>query len=320
MSYATLAQAEAEAKMDTAQNEDAAEVIKGKLYLIRALRHVTDRIDVETGKTFAPLKTARTLDLTPKFVDYDANQFVLPCPMVSVTQVSILGHALTAWDGDFANRAAADYTTYPRSETPFYTLQGLKNYLVWDPIQSGENLLGNQADYLDAIEINGVWVYRRRYTEDGWLASGDTVRNDPSISASQTTITVSNINGMQYNGDTPRFSAGQWIQIGTEWMEIVATDVSDTETPVHTLTVIRGVRGSTAAIHLKDTPISIWYPEPGIVRAAQRWVAYLYQRRSVYEAVTINAQGTYASVFPQDIPDEVEGLLRPYMSEDWRAI
>lgn len=318
MSYITLAQAEAEAKMDTVQNAAAPEVINGKDYLIAAMRHITERIDVETEKTFAPFKETRTLDLTPKFVDCDANQLLFPYPVVSVTEVSILGTALTAWDGDYAHRANADYTPYPKNRTPFYTLQGLRNYLVWSPDRS-PNRLNNEADYLDAVSINGIWCYRSRYEQDGWKASGDTVQSNPLLS-SATTLIVNNINGAQYNAETPRFSPGQWLQIESEWLEVVATDISDGGSPVHTLTVIRGVRGSTAAAHVKDTPISIWYPESAAVRAAQRWVAYLYNRRSIYQTEIVNAQGTYTIVFPTDMPDEVKGELAPLMNQDWRAI
>lgn len=315
-SYAWLSQVEPELKAIN-QNATAAEVVAGRAYITDiALPSVTSRIDQLTGQTFMPLIDTRVFDATQTYIDWYRNQLMLDMPLLSASSVAVAGQALTAWtDGIYANRPNYDFTLYPYGSTPATALQGLKTSQVWQPSQySSVSGMGMQ---LGSISVVGTWGYRSRYLTDAWKLSGDSVQDALGINASVTTITVTSVTGAQYDGSTPRFSPCQLIQLETEWCEVVAVD-----TTAHTLTVIRGARGSTAAAHVINTPISIYYPEPDIVRCAIRWCSYLYQRRAVYESVSIQlgSAGQYSAVMPMDVPEECQNILRQYTNIQSRRV
>lgn len=298
-SYATLAQAESDLKFD-GLNPAAAEVVSGKAYLIDALEFVSARIDQICGQEFTPRIELRPYDSTQRYVDWWRNQLILDRPVLEPIEVKVADVLLTEWDGIYANKFSSDYTVYPHGATPATALQGLTSRVTWIPTQ----FVGyGPAYYLGAITVRAIWGFRTRYTEEGWLSSGATVQDDP-LAADATTITVSSI---------APFSPGQLLRIGEEFISVSAVNDNTSPTP-DTLTVVRGVRGSIATIHIQDADIEIWYPEPNIVRATLRWANYLYQRRAVYESVTINANNTYASVFPQDAPEEVWNILQQYVN------
>lgn len=299
-SYATLAQAEADLKFD-GLTTTALEVVSGKAYLIQALEFVSARIDQICGQGFAPFIETRPYDVTQRYIDRWRNQLILDRPLLEAIEVHVAGTLLTQWDGlIYADRPNYDYMTYPHGATPATALQGLQNNLAWIPLL---NYGWSISAAMSAISVNAIWGFRTRYTEEGWLTSGATVQDNP-LSSSATTITVSS---------AAPFSPGQLLRIGTEYISVSAVTDNTSPTP-DTLTVQRGVRGSTAAAHSQNAAIEIFQPEPNIVRATLRWANYLYQRRAVYEAVTINANNTYASVFPQDAPEEVWNILEQYIN------
>ena len=296
-SYATLAQAEADLKFDSL-NPTSAEVISGKAYIIQALQFVSARIDQICGQEFAPRIETRPYDVTQRYVDRWRNQLILDRPLLEAIEVRVAGTLLTQWDGlIYADRPNYDYMTYPEGATPATALQGLQNNQAWIPLF---NYGWSISAAMSAIKVDAVWGFRTRYFEEGWLASGATVQDNP-LSSSATTITVSS---------AAPFSPGQLLRIGTEYISVSAV----TDGVTDTLTVQRGVRGSTAAAHLQNAAIEIFQPEPNIVRATLRWSGFLYQKRTEYTQITINAANTYAAVFPADIPDEVMNILQQYIN------
>lgn len=315
MSYANLAQAQSEIKIDVTQNPTAPEVFTGNSYLIQALEFVSKRIDQETQSTFEPLIETRYFDADRDDIDFYLNQLRLDRPLLEATEVKVFDHPLIQWDGQQSTVNASDYYVTPRSRSPYYILQGIPYIQPWNPYLYGASLNFVQA-YLQCISVNGIWSYREFYPREGWKLSGDSVLDDGGINDSQTTILVSDINGTQFDNASPRFSPGQLLSITTdgftEFMSLVNTNV-ETET----LTVIRGVRGSTATAHDEGDTIKIWYPQPEIVRATQRWVNYLYQRRAVYEKIQLQmgSGGQYSAVFPQDIPEEPANILKLFKNQ-----
>jgi hypothetical protein len=307
IAYATLADVEIEAK---ASGDDVtkAATIEGKKYLeYYALPQVSARIDAITQATFAPLISTRPYDATTQYRDWYHNQLMLDYPLLEATTVTVAGQALTQWtDGDYSNQFNYDYGVYPRTRTPYTCLQGLQLNTWWPFYYT--TTYGWPASYMDAIQVTGIWGYRSNYANEGWIASGDSVQDALGMNASVTSITVNDADGTQYNGLTPRFSPNQMLRIGTEFLAVTAVNAN-----ANVLTVVRGIRGSTAASHAKDTNIEIWYPEDTIRRACARWASYHYYKRSVYEAVQINAAGTYAQSIPQDLPDELRGILSQYI-------
>lgn len=321
--YATLAQVEPECKM-IGQSATAAEVVAGRSYLTDyALPYVTSRIDALTGQTFMPLKDTRPYDATQVNVDKYRNQLILDMPLLDVTTVTVAGQSLTPWtDGIYDNRTLYDYMFVPQGQTPITAFQGLQGFPLWLPPNQWPSIFCNSypltsfndiwlrsGGVVSAILVTGTWGYRTRYTTDAWKISGDSVQDLGGINAAVSTIKVTNASGAQYDGTTPRFSPGQLLLLESEWIEVVAVN-----TTTNTLTVLRGARGSTAAAHVINTTINIYYPEPMIVRAATLWAAYLYNRRGIYEQVTLQMGqgGAYSATYPLDTPEEVRNILHQF--------
>lgn len=104
-----------------------------------------------------------------------------------------------------------------------------------------------------SIFITGLWGYHDDYPTSAWVDTLDSVENNPSIDADDTSITVNDADGEDSIGLT-RFSIGNLIRIDNELL--VVTNVVG-----NTLTVLRGQRGSRATSHLKDTIIERWHTD-----------------------------------------------------------
>jgi hypothetical protein len=127
------------------------------------------------------------------------------------------------------------------------------------------------------------------------------------MTSSATSFIATDINGYDVFRRSPRFSAGQLIQIGTELIEVLDTDISGA---VHTVYLRRGTRGSTAAAHAAGDPILAWQMDERVRRAAYRWVDYVYKRRGSFATLQVNlATGTVYTEFPPDIPEEAAAIL-----------
>jgi hypothetical protein len=96
------------------------------------------------------------------------------------------------------------------------------------------------------------------------------------------------------------------IKIDSEYMAI--TDTDTTSTP-NTITVIRAIRGSTAATHAVSTAISVFIPEPAIKRATQLLAFFDWARRGEKTRATFDGVSVVAGI---EVPDEVAQILSRY--------
>lgn len=163
----------------------------------------------------------------------------------------------------------------------------------------------NGRAFYDTILITGWWGYREQYATFGWLASGQTVLNAAGITASDTSITVTNPAAADSLFRTPAFSAGNLIRVDNEMMLVYATD-----TTAKTLTVRRGQNGSTAAVHALNAPISIWEWEPDIVQAATRQADLLYARRGSFMQTEVS--GVATATYPRDLLAELYATMQRF--------
>ena len=169
----------------------------------------------------------------------------------------------------------------------------------WYPYQN----IANCGRIFESVVITGFWGMREFYNTDGFIASGQT---SPVMTDSQTTIITSGAWGDNAYGATPLFSAGNLIRIDDELM-----DVTDTDETTKTLTLRRGIRGSTAAAHTVGSTISLWYPEDDIVQAATRQAALLYSRQGAFQQVTISPDGVTVS-YPSDLLAELRATIQRF--------
>ena len=149
-----------------------------------------------------------------------------------------------------------DYITYggPNEEpgqTPITLLEMYANgsYSTW---YTGQR----------SLKLTGLWGYHDHYA-DAWPSSGDSVQDAAGISASVTTITVTDADGVDEAGQTPRFQIGQLLKIEDEHVIVTAVTASST----NQLTVLRAQNGTTGATHAKAIPIYIYRPPEQVVFA-----------------------------------------------------
>lgn len=144
--------------------------------------------------------------------------------------------------------ATTDYYLYPLNEWP-------KTQIKTAP--DGE-YGGFASGIRKGIRIVGNWGYGDGESASPYFDSGDSVQNDP-LTDSSSSLTVSG------GGN---FGEGQTLLIESE--QVYISSISS-----QTLTILRGVNGTTAASHVQNTTIYIYQYPYDIVEAcliqAMRW-------------------------------------------------
>lgn len=304
MTLATLADVESEIKgLPNQTNALSTEVINGKAYLLEALHFVDGRIRFFKHEEYAPRRQVRYFDAPPYIVlDPNLRCVILDRPLVDILSVQFADTVLTQWtpDQSFATRATTDFYLTPIGRTPYRLLYPTERYQTWTPTSQYGSSSSQQV-----IKIDGLWCYRTYYDTDAWEDSEQTVRNNP-LSVSDRVLQVT---------DTRLFSPGMWLRFNDALVtaDCEIAEIASIETPT-SMTLLRSgaaARGTTVTAHDQDCEIDVFHPEPVAVRCAQRWAAYLYFRRNVYEQlkVTMGASGSVSQFFPQDIPEECKGIL-----------
>lgn len=275
---ATLEQVRDEAKVASTDTTDDS-------LLMDALRHCSERWQQETGKQFTAYSETRYFDALSLWQGGSLHgyELLLDKPLLSVT---------TLTNGNAVVIDSADYLLLPRNDTDKHSIYYDGGWTYSD-IPYG------------AIQVDGVWCVRSRLSE-AWRSSGDTVQSNP-LSSSGTSLTVSDADGLDANGYTPRFSAGQLIRIESEYLEVLAAN-----TTTNVLTVRRGVNGTTAASHVQGTVIDTFIVEPEVSHAVARWAGYLYKRRGEFQKSTYD--GVISTSWPVDIPGDVQNVMARYLS------
>jgi hypothetical protein len=258
------------------------------LILLDTIDKASRYIEQQTGRYFYPRIATYYFDWQSTtaltFYGYD---------LLSLTTLTTKNGATTISSGYFLVKSG-DYNRQP-FDAILLDLSGTTGLSYADTPQRSQT-------------ITGVWGYHEDYT-NAFIASGDTVLNSPSISASVTSITVANGNN---------FEIGQMLRIGTEWLYLSGISTN-------TLTVERGINGSTAAIHLATTAISIYKPDQNLHRVAVQLAAWLYKQ---YDApftgqTQAGADGTVD--IPGGLPVAVSSFINEYQvpakrREKWQIL
>lgn len=143
-------------------------------------------------------------------------------------------------------------------------------------------------------QVLGVWGFHDDYS-NAHRDSGDTVQNTTQITAGGTSLTVSK---------GANFETGQTLLIESEWLYVsrIAGD---------SLTVERGLNGSTAATHANGTAISIYEPMRDVTKVARRFAMWLYkQNESPFEFEISTGDNSF--IIPRDAPPEVHRFVKRY--------
>jgi hypothetical protein len=283
ISYVTLTQLKRQWDSENANNATLSNPV-----MMEYARTATSKVERITGNEFMPrIETlyfdAKNSEDSGWHIDTKRNTMSVP-PILELT-TTVLGDG-TSLTTD------TDVRLSPRGSEPAFELAiYYPSTALWTDYTD---------DPIDAIAITGVWGWRDRHSVEGWQLSGDAVKTD-ALTTSSTTVKITDANGTNWIGDTPRFDLGQLIKIDDEYMAVVSTDTSTNE-----LTVIRAIRGSTAATHEIGAAISVFVPQPEIIRATQLIAFFDYARRGNIKQVTFDGVTTVEGI---EVPKEVVEIL-----------
>lgn len=235
--------------------------------ILSMVREASRIINDKTRRWFSPVVKTINHDALKDIAD--GVLLVLEKDCLSITSIT---------NGDATTVSASEYVTEPRNDTPYWAIR-LKN--------SSSKYWTYSTDPENAIAVAAIWGYHDNYT-DAWVAAG-TIADGAGINASVTTYTASANHGIK---------AGNLLKIESEFL--YASAVSS-----NTITVVRGVNGSTAATHATATAVSVWTPDYALSELCKKAAVFLYKQRSTpgTETVTIDGETFYV---PKDVSKFIE--------------
>lgn len=244
--------------------------------LLEKIRDASRMIDAISNRFFYPLKETRLFNVPPDECD---NRLQLDRPLLEV---------LTLLNGDGTTMTTSHYLLYPSNVYPKHSV-GIKktSSVLW---QTDSN-----ADTEQVISLSAIWGYHSDYA-NAWQDSAGTVQNTTEISASATSLAV----------QSGKLKDGQLIKIESEYCYVAALAMSGSNDAA---TIVRGVHGTTAAIHPNGAAIYIWQPERVIAELCKEVALGLYLMRNNPVGETMVLEGSSFST-PKDIEKHIEKRLR----------
>lgn len=157
-------------------------------------------------------------------------------------------------------------------------------------------------DPAGALTVEGTWGCHPEWP-DAWAPSGDAVQG--GLDAVAAVIAVADADGAAVDGRAPRFSAGQLLRVGEEYLHVLAVD------PVQDrLTVLRGANGTRAADHSAGAALDVYRPPADVRQACLRVALWLLKQRDAGFAQSAGSlRGTI--VVPPALPEDVAQILGP---------
>jgi hypothetical protein len=192
--------------------------------------------------------------------------------------------ALQLTNGDDSEIVSADYLLEPPNETPkLFLLLANGASAGWLPTAAGE--------YRQAIQLRGVWGWHPDYGA-AWL---DTL--------GALTAAIATTGATTFACTTGRVRAGDLLRIDSEYLYVVSVTTGSTDT----VTVRRGVNGSTAAAHDNGSVIYRWH-SPAIMTICKEAVV-AYQRLKNNPVGDVLNIGGNSFQTPKDVSKWIRGRL-----------
>ncbi len=216
--------------------------------LLAALQAATAQMEAAAVRRFIPRRVTIAHTINPRY----------PTEMVLIDDLLELEMVV---NGDGNSIAPETILTIPDvgQDGPIGLLQ----------LVDGEAFVWEKSP-LQAITISGVWGWHDRWSQ-AWRASSDSVQ-DAALDSSITSLTVSDANGLDAHGTTPRFQVGQLLRLEGEYMSVIGVDMA-----TNVLSVLRGANGTVASAHDQYTPIEIYQPPLDVEILCLRWALWLYK-------------------------------------------
>lgn len=206
-------------------------------------------------------------------------------------------------------------TTISSADSLLYTWPGRYQPTPYDTVRLQPNGTVTQFSYnntpFKANALTGWWGYHEDW-DSAWEDSGDTVQDVGGVDATVTSLTVADANGDDINGIKNRFQNLQLLRIDTEYVWVSKVDPSS-----NILTIVRGVNGTTAAIHALDAKIEIYRPMGEVKMALEFLATHLYKRK---DSIGTPDQRPLAAakgllVFPPSMPKEVQDIVNSFKKD-----
>lgn len=283
--YATLAQAKIQMQANATNGVEQAE-----RRLLDNIRIASRRVDallspLAKREMFAPHIATRTLRVS----GYDVNTY---------DGTLRLNESLLAFtSATLGTTALTDVEAWPTDVTPieYLRLTGCCGASWYSDPACAAN--GGPL----TVAVAGTWGIHRDYA-NAWQ-SVDTLQA-AIISTTATTFTVASAAGNDTFGIAPRLSPGNLVRIDSEMMEVVTV-------ATNTITVRRGVNGSTAATHLNGAAVETFLVEEPVRYAVARQAGLMTARYGAYTTVEVSGAGTEVR-YPADLLTELKGVLAEY--------
>lgn len=263
--------------------------------MIGKLRAVTRRVDnlfpqLPRWPMFAPWIGTRLEPITPYKTNAGMNTLALSMFLLELTgTVSVNGLDLSG------------AATYPDPAYPPFKLLRLTDWAMSWYSACGAS---SQSFAPPQASMSGVWGFNSDYA-NAWMPVDVLVA--PFITTTtQTSFKVVDVDGSDLNFITPRISIGNLLKVESEYMEVTLTNPAD-----QTVTVKRGVNGSSAAAHASGLTVYRWEVEAPVKEAVARQAAMQYSRIGAFETVQVSSLGSEVR-FPSDWLNEVLATLQGY--------
>lgn len=195
--------------------------------LERILENTSRYIDTETNRTFYPRVETRYFNVP------EDEELLVDDDLLAITSIT---------NGDDVAVSSTDYNLLPLNRYPKFSIR-LKDSVgeYWEDDSDGESI--------GVIDVAGIWGYHNDYGRRAWKTGTTLSAAIATTSATSASVTSAAL-----------FDPGQIIKIDSEFMLVTAVGGT-------TLTIERGVNGSTAATHLISAVVYIWTPQPDIWQA-----------------------------------------------------
>lgn len=271
------------------------------LYQLRDRNHITDETDTSDDQRYL-----RKLREATQYIEQYTNRIFEP----------ISASYSFDWEKStllFFRRFELLELTNGVTDTSPQTIPSASCTLLGDLPYWGIELDGRQYQFsygsirTNAITVPGLWGWHDDYAS-AWRLSSDTIPL-AAITNVATSFVVTDSNGLDEWGLSPRFSVGMLIRVDSEMMYIVGTNHT-----TNTLTVVRHVNGSSAAAHTAGTAIYIYAPPVTVNSLCERIADLLVaQDDTSFGKITIGADGSkeIPMGWPKDIKERLELLSRP---------
>ncbi len=280
--YATVHEIKAELGQDVERPEADDTMLRRKA--IEASRW----IDGYTRRRFYPEYATYNFDHP---VDSDRS-LILDRDLLSVSSLTTDAGGTTITSANYFLKSGNS-----SNKTPYncIVLDNNDNTWEWDETQTVANA------------VTGIWGYHNDWA-NAWEHVDD-VQDSPLL-VGATSLTVADGDGLDKRGLTPRFQVGQLLRFGAT---ATAEYAHITEISGQTLTIVRGVNGSTAAEQANDIDIYVYRPQYDIMQASLFLAMHLYRRKDSIGSLSDQPIASPSGVLlAPSIPREIIQTLDQY--------